>query len=130
MTPAKDANNPACAQVIVGLPDTLAGMAKRTTNAQATGAWGDPVAVQLVCGETPSGPTTERCVDVSGVDWIIDDSQAPLYRLEAYGRTPGLVVYVDNTKASGTEVVTALKSLVELLPQTRKCTSVADTIDV
>lgn len=130
MTPAPDANDPACANVIVRLPSAVAGLAKRTTNAQSTGAWGDPVAVQLVCGEKPSGPTTKECVSVNDVDWIIDDSQAPLYRFEAYGRTPGLAVYVDSEKASGTDAVSSLSSVASLLPQERKCTSVADTLDL
>lgn len=129
MEPAKGSNDPACADVVVRLPATVGGLAKRTTNAQATGAWGDPAAVELRCGIDPSGPTTEECVNVNGVDWIIDRSKAPLYRFEAYGREPGLEVFIDSEKASGTEVVLDLAKVVEQLPQTRECTSVADTLD-
>lgn len=126
MKPAADANDPACADVTVNLPATVAGLEKRNTNAQATGAWGDPAAVQLKCGIKPSGPTTQECVNVNGVDWIIDESAAPLYRFEAYGRTPGLEVYVDSKKVSGTDVVTDLSAVAKKLPQERKCTSLAD----
>ncbi len=129
MDAAPDANNPACADVIVRLPDTVANLERRTTNAQATGAWGEPVGVELYCGVEPSGPTTDDCVSVSGVDWIIDRSGAPLYRFEAYGRTPGLVVIVNSELASGTETVVDLGAVAKLLPQTRQCTSLVDTME-
>ncbi len=129
MHAADGANDPACAGVIVRLPDTVAGLERRTTNAQSTGAWGNPSAVELRCGIEPSGPTTQMCVNVSGVDWIIDESNAPIYRFEAYGRSPGLEVYVDNELASGTLTVTDLAAVARLLPQTRQCLSVADFED-
>lgn len=130
MTPAADSNNPACADVVVRLPDTVAEQKKRSTNAQGTGAWGDKAAVQLVCGVEPTGPTTDDCVNVNGVDWVIDRSNAPIYRFEAYGRDPGLAVFVDSEQVSGTEVTVDLGAVVKQLPQTRQCTSLADTLDI
>jgi len=130
MDPAADAENPACANVIVRLPQTVAGMEKRTTNAQSTGAWGDPASVLLYCGIEPTGPTTDTCVNVNGVDWVIDESQAPLYRFEAYGRTPGLEVIVDSEQVSGTEVAVDLSAVAKELPQERRCTSLSDTFDI
>ncbi len=129
MDAAEDANNPACANVIVRLPDIVAGEERRYTNAQATGAWGDG-AVQLVCGVEPSGPTTDTCVNVNGVDWVIDDSAAPIYRFEPYGRTPGLAVFVDSEQVSGTETTVDLNAVVQQLPQERECTTLSDTFDV
>ena len=130
MTPAEGSNDPACADVIVRLPPTVANLDRRTTNAQATGAWGSPVGVELTCGIEPSGPTTDDCVSVNGVDWIIDRSAAPLYRFEAYGRNPGLQVVVNSERASGTEAVVDLGSVAQLLPQERTCTSLVDTLDL
>ncbi|MEZ5191081.1 MAG: DUF3515 family protein, partial [Schumannella sp.] len=52
MHPADDANNPDCAAVIVRLPDQVAGLDRRQTDAQSTAAWGDPDAVLLRCGVT------------------------------------------------------------------------------
>ena len=127
---AEDANNPACADVIVRLPDTVADLHQRTTNAQATGAWGDPAGVLLRCGIEPSGPTTDECVNVNGVDWIIDRSNPPLYRFEAYGRSPGLEVLGDSEQASGTATVVDLAAVAKILPQSRECTSLEDTLDV
>ncbi|WP_396452423.1 DUF3515 family protein [Leucobacter aridicollis] len=130
MIPADDANNPACADVIVRLPSTVDGLDRRYTNAQSTGAWGDPASVLLYCGIEPSGPTTDSCVSVNGVDWIIDDSRAPMFRFEAYGRSPGLEVVVNfDDDVSGTNVITELSASVKKLPQERKCTTIADTID-
>ena len=61
LEPAPDANDPACAEVTVRLPDDLAGQSRRWTDAQATGAWGEPAAVLLTCGVEPPGPTTLPC---------------------------------------------------------------------
>lgn len=130
MEAAPDANNPACADVIVRLPDTVAGQDRRTTNAQATGAWGEAAPVQLTCGIEAGGPTTDTCVNVNDVDWVIDESAAPIYRFEAYGRTPGLVVYVDSEIVSGTEVAVDLSAVVKELPQERHCTDISDTWDI
>ena len=45
LTPAAHSTDPGCAEVIVRLPASVAGEAIRETNAQATGAWGNPAAV-------------------------------------------------------------------------------------
>ncbi|MBL3690871.1 DUF3515 family protein [Leucobacter chromiireducens subsp. chromiireducens] len=130
MDPAADANNPACADVIVRLPKTVAGEERRSTTAQSTGAWGDNAAVQLVCGVEPSGPTTDSCVNVNGVDWIIDESAAPIYRFEAYGRDPGLAVFIDSEQVSGTEAAVDLSAVAKELPQTRQCLDLTDSLDI
>lgn len=130
MDPAEGANDPACADVTVRLPSTVASLEKRTTNAQATGAWGDPAGVMLRCGIVPSGPTVDECVNVNGVDWIIDRANAPLYRFEAYGRTPGVEVIVNSELASGTEAVLDLGAVVQYLPQERECTSLSETLEL
>lgn len=71
--PAPDAASPACAPEMIAMPDTLGDAALRTTTSQATAAWGDPSAVILRCGVPSPGPTTDRCVTVNGVDWVIKD---------------------------------------------------------
>lgn len=130
MQPAEDANNPACADVIVRLPDTVAEQEQRRTNAQATGAWGEPAAVLLYCGIEPSGPTTDSCVNVNGVDWVIDKSNEPMYRFEAYGRSPGLEVIVNAELVSGTAAVLDLTQAVSQLPQERQCSNLVDELDL
>ena len=127
MQPAPDANNPDCASVIVRLPDLVAEQTKRETNAQATGAWGQPAAVLLTCGVSVPGPTTLPCVEVNGIDWIEDDSEAPLYRYTTFGRTPAVEVAIDSQVVSGTTVLVDLGYAVSFLPQTGQCTDLADS---
>ena len=132
MEAAPEANDPACADVIVRLPDTVAELGKRETNAQSTGAWGEPASVLLRCGIEPSGPTPLPCVNVNGIDWIRDDSAAPIYRFEAYGRQPGLEVIVNaesDPPVSGTSALIDLGTAVSVLPQTRECLSLSDSYD-
>jgi len=128
MTPAEDANNPACASVIVRLPDLVAEQPKRETNAQATGAWGTPASVLLTCGVTVPGPTTLPCVEVNGIDWIEDDADAPLYRYTTFGRSPAIEVAIDSNAVSGTTVLVDLGNAVSYLPQTGTCTDLSDVV--
>lgn len=99
------------------LPDEVDGQSRRWTDAQATGAWGDPAAVILTCGLEPPGPTTLPCRSVNGVDWIIDDSEAPRYRVTSFGRIPAVELYLDNEVVSSAEVLDALSRIVGVLPE-------------
>ncbi len=130
LTPASDATNPGCAEIIVRLPGTVAGLAIRQTNAQATGAWGNPTAVLLRCGVTPPGPTTTTCYTVNGVDWLIDDSKKPRYVFTTYGRTPATQVVVDSklTDGQGTIVLDQLANAIGSIRQTRKCVNTEDVL--
>ncbi|GAA3594936.1 hypothetical protein GCM10022198_18440 [Klugiella xanthotipulae] len=124
-----NANDPVCANLIVRLPDVVADQPQRETNAQSTSAWGEPASVLLYCGIESSGPTELPCTNLNGVDWIVDDSRAPLYRFEAYGREPGLEVIIDNeaeTPVSSTTVLIDLEQAVKELPQKRHCTATDD----
>jgi len=116
MDPGPGANDPACADVTVRLPAQLDGQPRRWTDAQATGAWGDPAVVLLTCGVTPPGPTTLPCRTVGAVDWIIDDSSAPDYRVTSFGRTPAVELYLDNEEVSSADVLDRISILVSQLP--------------
>ncbi|QAY73773.1 DUF3515 domain-containing protein [Agromyces protaetiae] len=126
---APEASDTACADVVVRLPDAVADLAKRETNAQGTGAWGSPAVVLLRCGVTPPGPTTDRCVTVDGVDWVIDETDAPRYRFTTYGRTPAVEVVVDGDAVSGTTAITDLASAVSAIPPGDGCVG-ADELDL
>lgn len=124
LEPAPLAADPACAAVSVRLPDSIADLPGRETNAQATGAWGDPTAVVLHCGVPTPPPTSELiCVTPPGgaVDWLMDDSAAPTYVFTSYGRTPAVSVAVDNTVVSGVNVLDALDVAVSQLPLDGSC---------
>lgn len=122
LEPAEDAASPLCAEVSVRLPDTVATLTKRTTNAQATGAWGEPTAVILRCGVPSPAPTaTLPCVTVDGVDWLRDDADDPTFVFTSYGRTPAVEVIVDSTAASGLDALTDLAFAVSQLPADGAC---------
>lgn len=116
LQPGVDANDPACAEISVRLPARVDGQERRWTDAQATAAWGNPASVILTCGVTPPGPTTLPCQSVSGVDWIIDDAEAPKYRVTTFGRTPAVEIYLDNDVVSSAAVLDTLSGIVSLLP--------------
>lgn len=120
---AEDANDPACADLTVRLPDSVDGQPRRWTDAQATGAWGDPASVIITCGVPELGPTTLPCTPVNGVDWVIDDSDAPRYRVTTFDRTPAVEIYLDNDVVSSAQVLDRLSQIVTVLPQNgRVCT--------
>jgi hypothetical protein len=120
---AEDANDPACSDLTVRLPDSVDGQPRRWTDAQATGAWGDPASVIITCGVPELGPTTLPCTPVNGVDWVIDDSDAPRYRVTTFDRTPAVEVYLDNDVVSSAQVLDRLSQVVTVLPQNgRVCT--------
>ena len=125
---APDATDPDCAAVVVRLPDTVAGLAERETNAQGTGAWGQPASVLLRCGVEPPGPTTDRCVSVDGVDWIIDESDAPRFLFTTYGRTPAVEVLVDNDVVSGSTAIADLSPAVAAIPAEGGCVALDDAV--
>jgi hypothetical protein len=130
MQPAESAAAPECADVTVRLPDTVDGLEKRETNAQATGAWGNPASVLLRCGVPSPGPTSDRCISLNGIDWIEDASEAPTYRYTSYGRTPAVEVAIDSsTGVSGTNALIDLQDAVGMLPQTGECVGPDDLLD-
>ena len=127
LEPAADATNPDCAAVIVRLPDTVGDLDRRETNAQGTGAWGDPATILLRCGVEVPGPTTQQCVEVGGVDWIVDDSNKPIFRFTTYGRTPATEVIVDYDKASASALIDLVGAL-STIPAENRCIDVSDVL--
>jgi len=123
---AADSNNPACAEISVRLPDQVAGLAKRVTNAQATGAWGEPTSVILRCGLPAVEVSTLPCVTASGVDWLVDDSKKPSYRFISFARKPATEVIVDSRKAAGVTVLSDLSAAVQSIPASKHCSSVTN----
>lgn len=126
LKPAPDATNPGCAEVVVHLPPTVAELPKRETDAQATGAWGNPASVLLRCGVPVPGPTTLPCLSINGVDWIEDDSDAPNYRFTTYGRTPAIELVIDSKKVSGSTVLVDLADAAARIPAKKKCLGADD----
>lgn len=130
MEPAPFANDPACAEVTVRLPEQADGRPLRHTNAQATAAWGNPAVVLLRCGVEPPGPTSDRCVSLNDIDWVRDDSRAPDFRFVSYGRTPAVEVIINGSDPaiSGTNVLLDLEGAISQLPVTGGCVGADDLL--
>lgn len=128
LDPAPDAMSPDCAKVVVSLPETVADLPSRETDAQGTGAWGEPTAVILHCGVPVPAPTSKlQCLTVSGVDWLSDDKNAPNYIFTTYGRDPAVEVVLNSDKVSGLSVLTDLSYAVTNVAATGKCLNPEDT---
>lgn len=121
---AEDSNNPACAEVMVRLPDTLGEHQQRFTNSQATAAWGDPSAVLLRCGLPEVTISELPCVTAGDFDWLVDDAQAPSYRFISYATSPAVEVIVNSDVASGVTTLETLEAAVSVIEQTKRCTSI------
>lgn len=103
-------------------PTTLGDLTARATDPSdpAVAAWGDP-AVIARCGLTPPGPTTDPCLTVDGVDWIIrrlSDGAA----FTTFGTDPALEVLVPKDYAPEPMLLTDFAEVAATLPATgRKC---------
>lgn len=135
MSPAPAANDPRCAAVIVRLPDSVAGQSRDDTDAQATGAWGNPVRVQLTCGLAPIGPTTDPCVTATSgttsVDWVLEsDPSARVLSYITYGRTPAVRVTIAHAEGgvSDADVLNELVPAVAAIPAdaSQRCVGATD----
>ena len=126
LEPAEQANNPECAEIMVRLPDELAGLPERRVNAQSTAAWGEPTAVILRCGLEPVEISPLLCVSASDIDWLVDESKAPRYRFISYARSPATEVIVDSTVVAGVTVLEELAASIGVLEATKRCTEITN----
>lgn len=128
LEPAPDANNPLCANVMVNLPDSIAANDPNTslkrvwTDAQSTAAWGDPVSIYFSCGVDVPVASELVCQTHQGFDWLIDDTDAPFYRMTVFGREPAIQVYFNSEVVSSVEVLSRVGKAAQDLPLTGKCT--------
>lgn len=122
---ATDANNPACAPMMVALPDSLADAKRRSTSSQATAAWGDPAVVLLRCGVQVPGPTTDRCVTVNGVDWVIKEGETS-WTFTTYGRNPATELILEENQVPSDTVLTQISAAAAKIPSTGGCIGIDD----
>jgi Protein of unknown function (DUF3515) len=125
VTPAKDSADAACAPMMVALPDSIGEAKLRKTNSQGTAAWGDPSLVILRCGVNVPGPTTDRCVTVNGVDWVIKEGD-PVWTLTTFGREPATEILMDPDKISSATVLADLSAPASKIKATRGCVGQED----
>ncbi|MDO4918520.1 MAG: DUF3515 family protein [Kocuria sp.] len=128
---APHASDPACASVLLAMPQKVSDLAQRETSSQGTTAYGDPSAMIVRCGVAEPGPTTNPCTDVNGVDWLISEvaDQKGQWRAVTYGRSPATEVLFDGNRVPSSTALVDAGSAVQNVPQTRKCESVKDTLE-
>ena len=127
------AADPACATVVLALPDALSDLERLEVGSQATAAWGDPTdPVVLRCGVEPLAPTTDQCVTAddgtTSVDWVAvpgpqdEQGRAP-WRFTTYGRIPAVEVLVPAsvTSTRSTSFLLDLGPAITQVEATRTC---------
>ncbi|HET7399240.1 MAG TPA: DUF3515 family protein [Intrasporangium sp.] len=94
------------------------GRVETTPASAAVAAWGDP-AIVARCGLAPLGPTSDPCVTVDGVDWVVralsDGSAAT-----TYGRDPALEVLVPAAYGPAPLLLPAFSQAARRLPATSR----------
>jgi hypothetical protein len=123
LAPAPGAGTPACAGVLERAPERVLDRDRSEQQAVGVAAWGDPPVV-LQCGvDLPAGPTSDPCMTVNGVDWIVDnadDEEAPATFL-SYGRSPGVRVTVPGERQRAADALVDLGPAVAPLPASKHC---------
>ena len=117
---APQASAPVCASA--AWPAEVSGHARVDTQPQApsVAAWGDP-AIIARCGLEPLGPTTQECVTVDGVDWVVrrltDGSAAT-----TFGRDPAIEVLAPGDYGPVPLLLPAFTPVASALPENgRRC---------
>lgn len=115
-----EAANAACTAAAGAWPETVADESRTatTSDSPAVAAWGDP-AIVARCGLTPPGPTTDECVDIDGIDWVVrplDDGQA----YTTYGRSPAIEVLVPRDHDPSPLLLTAFTQAARQTPATER----------
>ncbi|WP_226344559.1 DUF3515 family protein [Agilicoccus flavus] len=120
------ARDPGCARVAAAWPATVGGRERREVRADTpdgaagVAAWGDP-AIVARCGVSPPGPTTNECLDVDGVDWVVERLEGGT-AFTTYGRVPALEVLVPAEYAPEPLVLGSLGQAARAVPQSeRRC---------
>lgn len=119
--PAPSPDDPACADVMLRMPEEIDGSTDRDTSSQGTEAWGDPAIAIVRCGMEPPAPTTDSCVNVSGVDWISTEESEDYWRFVSYGRSPALEVLVDPTAVAGATVLAEISPAIAQIEPYAEC---------
>jgi hypothetical protein len=120
---APGGNSPACADVVKRAPAKVLDHDRATPQAVGVAAWGQPPIV-LQCGiDVDDGPTSDPCLTVQGVDWIVDnpDAEDQAATFVTYGRAPAVRVTVPGDRQDAPGALADLAPAVSPLPVSKKC---------
>lgn len=117
VAPFEGAETPACHTLSALWPARVGSAEQRETavDSVTVAAWGDP-AIIARCGAVPPGPTTLQCLDVAGVDWIVQELDDGV-SFTTYGRTPAVEVLVPAAYPSPPLLLPAFAPAVETIEQ-------------
>jgi uncharacterized protein DUF3515 len=123
---AADGGSPACSALVARLPDSVLDRDRRSLDVAGAARWGDP-AVVLRCGVPAPGPTTEHCMTVDDVDWVLVDDRHD-FRFLTYGREPAVEVTVPAAvgRTNAPSALVDLDAAVKPIPAGRACIGADD----
>jgi hypothetical protein len=120
---APEGSSPACAELLERAPATVLDRQRGEQQAVGVATWGDPPVV-LQCGvDLPEAPSSDPCITVNDVDWLLDnpDDEDAAATFVAYGRTPGVRVTVPGDRQQATGALVDLAPAVSPLPSSKRC---------
>jgi hypothetical protein len=116
------AHQAACEAATAQWPKTVAGKDSRAVDVSGQGtresdaaAWGDP-AIIATCGWPAAAPTTQECLDVDGVYWVVEQLSDGV-RFTTFGRDPAIEVLVPHAYAPEPLLLPAFGPAVKALPE-------------
>ncbi|MEU5533906.1 DUF3515 family protein [Streptomyces sp. NPDC020362] len=120
---AERAAGPACTSLAGRWPGRLDGHRRERVGVTGAEAWGGG-AVTARCGVTSPGPSADPCVNVNGVDWLIEQARsrrAGRKVLVSYGRSPAVEVTVSPGVRAVDTVLLDLSKAVAPMAQRSHC---------
>jgi hypothetical protein len=116
----------ACTALVARLPGSVLDRDRRSLDVAGAAQWGDPP-VLLRCGVPALGPTTDQCIDIDDVNWVLLH-EGDTYRFETYGREPAVEVTVPGSvdRTVATSALVDLNPAVRPIPATRQCVGLDD----
>ena len=116
-SPPPQAGSAACTAAASGGPVSVWGMGgvETTADSPAVAAWGDPPVIAR-CGLAALAPTTQECLAVDGVDWVVRElSDGAAFT--TFGRDPAIEVLVPDAYAPEPLLLPAFGEAARALPE-------------
>lgn len=116
VTTAPRAGDASCQAAARHWPATVASQSPVTTTSSSDSvrAWGSP-AIIARCGLAPPGPTTDPCLTVDGVDWVLHTLTDGV-RATTFDRSPALEVLVPASYPAAPLLLPAFDAAAAQLP--------------
>lgn len=112
------ASDASCTAASSAWPTAVSGLSlvDVSPRSPAVRAWGDP-AIVARCGVATPGPTTDSCLTVNGIDWVLTELTDGS-KFVTYGRAPALEVLVPRRYAPEGALLPVFTDAATRLPTT------------